>query len=221
MKEQTKVLMFGWEFPPFNTGGLGTACYGLTKSLSEKGVSIKLVLPRPLPIQVDFLKCVSTDFEVNIVNSILQPYMANKEYSEVLSSQENPLFYGGSLIEEVLRYATKARGIAEKEEFDVIHAHDWLTFLAGIEAKKISNKPLIAHVHATEFDRTGGNGINQYVYDKEKYGMEHADQIIAVSNFTKQKIIQHYGINPNKIKVVHNGVEWENHSDERHPSLLK
>ena len=110
------------------------------------------------------------------------------------------------MIEEVLRYGHLATAIALEEDFDVIHAHDWLSFLAGIKAKKATGKPLVVHIHATEFDRTGGGNVNQQVYEIEKQGFEEADKIIAVSNFTKNKIIEHYGINPEKIIIVHNGV---------------
>lgn len=116
--------------------------------------------------------------------------------------------YGQDLRGEVLRYAAMAKDIAGKEKFDVIHAHDWLTFLAGVEAKRSTGKPLFVHVHATEFDRTGGGNFNDFVYDIEKLGMEQADGVIAISEYTKNIIIQHYGINPEKIRVVHNGVEW-------------
>ena len=115
--------------------------------------------------------------------------------------------YSSSLIEEVKRYAENAYEIAEGEDFEVIHAHDWLTYEAGIIAKEVSKKPLVVHVHATEWDRTGGNGVNSVVYEIEKRGMEKADLIIAVSNFTKEKIVKYYGINSNKIVVVHNAVE--------------
>ncbi|MFH1521586.1 MAG: glycosyltransferase family 4 protein, partial [archaeon] len=119
--------------------------------------------------------------------------------------------YASNLNEEVERYGIVGGQIAEKEEFDIIHAHDWLTYKAGIAAKKVSGKQLVIHVHATEFDRSGGNRVNQYVYDIEKKGMEEADKIIAVSNFTKQKIIKHYGIPADKIIVIHNAVEFEDY----------
>lgn len=102
-----------------------------------------------------------------------------------------------------------ARLIAEKEDYDIIHCHDWMTYPAGIEAKKVSGKKLVVHLHATEFDRTGGNSVNEYVYNIEKDGFEKADRVIAVSNFAKNMITQHYGINPEKIDVVHNAVEKE------------
>jgi glycosyltransferase involved in cell wall biosynthesis len=106
---------------------------------------------------------------------------------------------------EVMRYASAAGSIAKKVSFDIIHVHDWLTMLAGVEAKRISGKPLIVHAHALEFDRSGDN-INKAVYDIEKYGMENADRVIAVSHYTKDTIIQKYGIDPAKVTVIHNAV---------------
>lgn len=223
--------MFGWEFPPYNSGGLGTACYGLTKSLSKKGVEISFVLPRKMDIDVDFLKIVTDKDDESytshyLVNSMLREYSSisyNERYSMELEKHTNnqiPI-YGNNLIEEVERYGLIGAKIALQEKFDVIHAHDWLTFKAAIEAKRVTGKYLVVHIHATEFDRTGGHGVNQYVYDLERKGMEEADTVVAVSNYTKNKIIQNYGISADKIKVVHNGVEFENYALEQINHLKK
>ena len=109
-------------------------------------------------------------------------------------------------MEEVTRYALVASAIASSNDFDVIHAHDWLTYPAGIAAKKESGKPLVVHMHATEFDRSGEN-VNQNVYDIERKGMEAADAVITVSNFTRNIVINRYGIDPLKVFTVHNAVE--------------
>lgn len=224
-----KILMFGWEFPPYNSGGLGTACYGLTKGLSKKGVEITFVLPRKVDLDVDFLKIVFSDdikkrTEHYVFNSLLQAYSTEESYDIRLVSEKekagNPI-YGRNLFEEVERYGQVGGKIASMEKFDVIHAHDWLTFKAAIAAKERTGKYLVVHIHATEFDRTGGNGINQYVYDIEKRGMEEADRVIAVSNYTKQKIIEHYGIPANKISVVHNAIDFQNYALERMHELKK
>jgi len=219
-----KVLMYGWEFPPHNSGGLGTACYGLTKSLSKFKAKICFVLPY---IKKDFthsfLKLVSPsqeqiknskNFKKIRVNSVLSGYLSSEEYQNLVEQNkkirekiENNI-YGPNLFAEVERYAQEASKIAQTQEHNIIHAHDWLTYKAGIQAKKISQKPLVIHVHATEFDRTGGHGVNPYVYQIEKQGMELADHIIAVSNYTKNKIIQHYNIPKEKITVVHNAVDF-------------
>lgn len=123
------------------------------------------------------------------------------------------------MIAEVEHYGEIGAKIAMQEQFDIIHAHDWLTFNAAIAAKRVSGKYMVVHIHSTEFDRTGGNGVNQYVYDLERKGMEEADLVIAVSNYTKQKIVNNYQIPADKIKVVHNGVEFENYSLEQVHSL--
>jgi len=117
--------------------------------------------------------------------------------------------YEGNLMEEVARYALIASALALKENFDVIHAHDWLTYPAGIAAKKSSGKKLVVHMHATEFDRTGGN-VNQQVYDIERQGMKEADAVITVSNLTRNIVIEKYGINPDKVFTVHNAVDQDN-----------
>src|SRR3989344_992544 len=115
--------------------------------------------------------------------------------------------YGNNLLEEVLYYGQRAKVIAETEDFDVIHAHDWLAYPAGLMAKKVSGKPLIVHVHATEYDRGGGNGINPQVYEIERQGMQGADGVITVSQLTKNLVMKHYGIPEQKIKVSHNGLK--------------
>jgi glycosyltransferase involved in cell wall biosynthesis len=218
-----RVLMFGWEFPPFYSGGLGTACYGLTKGLSHHNVKVTFVMPKgPDTVKSDFVKLLVADkafknhnFRIKKIDSILTPYLNSQTYNEkfqdyslMLKKQSTELLYGKNMFEEVYRFSEQAKLIALSEEFDVIHAHDWMTYMAGIKAKKVSGKPLVVHMHATEFDRTGGNGINQYVYDIEKRGMHEADKVCAVSNYTKSMVVQHYGVPPEKVEVVHNAVEF-------------
>lgn len=204
-----RVLMFGWEFPPHNSGGLGVACQGLTQALAERDVRVTFVLPKKIDVSVDFLKLVFADVSKSIklksIRSLLTPYLTSESY-QALRARFGGDLYGSHLFDEVRRYAFLARDIAEEETFDIIHAHDWLSFAAGIEAKRVSGKPLVVHIHATEFDRTGGHNVNQFVYETEKRGMEEADAVVAVSNFTKNIIVRHYGIPPEKIHVVHNAV---------------
>lgn len=203
-----KVLMFGWEFPPHNSGGLGVACLGLARALVNQGVEIVFVLPRPVDVNCDFLKIIfakTGKIEFRKVDSPLCAYVTSSDYKKNFVPGKGK--YGATLIEEVERYGMAARLIAESEEFDVIHAHDWLSFLAGVQAKDVSGKPLVTHVHATEFDRTGGNGVNQDVYEIERRGMHASDSVIAVSNFTKNIVTGRYGVDSNKVNVVHNGVE--------------
>ncbi|HLD97241.1 MAG TPA: glycosyltransferase family 4 protein [Candidatus Nanoarchaeia archaeon] len=210
-----KVLMFGWEFPPMNTGGLGTACYGLTKGLAQNGVSITLVLPQA-PGESEksglgFLKIRNanvTNLKIKSVKSAMVAYMSPQDYEQrMLRLKGRKPIYGSNLFDEVERFASQAAIIAKEEQFDIIHAHDWMTFKAGMAAKRVSGKPLVVHVHATEFDRTGGLGANEHVYNIEKEGMMQADAVIAVSGYTKQKIMENYGIPESKIKVVHNAVD--------------
>lgn len=207
---KTKVLMFGWEFPPFNSGGLGTACFGLTKALSARDVEIIFVLPKPFDIKPGKMKICfakgSPKVTIKSADYLLIPYKSPKQYQKdrLLDGQN---IYGDSLFDEINRYGLNARLIAKEYDFDIIHAHDWMSFPAGIEAKKVSGKPLIVHVHSTEIDRTGGNNINTEIFQVEKTGMEVADAVIAVSNLTKNIIVDNYHIDPAKIHVVHNGID--------------
>src|SRR3989344_8296148 len=188
-----RVLMFGWEFPPHNSGGLGTACLGLTRALAAAGAQLIFVLPRRLAIRAPWQKVVFADdeevaLEGRAVNSLLSPYLTADGYRRRRAGAD-PL-YGENLIAEVRRYAAAAAALARREQFDVIHAHDWLSFLAGVAAKKVSGKPLVLHVHATEFDRTGGHGVNEEVYRIEKECLSLADRVIAVSRWTKNTLLQ-------------------------------
>jgi glycosyltransferase involved in cell wall biosynthesis len=232
--------MFGWEFPPHITGGLGTACFGLTKGLIKQGVDVIFVVPKSFgdeakegfrlvnasDIELDFTQTLNQEMIDRIsyleIGSNLVPYIGPEEFERWLSTEivktkteTHSVYdrkyqfsgkYGFNLMEEVSRYALVALSVAGKFDYDVIHAHDWLTYPAGIAAKHISGKPLIVHVHATEFDRSG-ESVNQVVYDIERNGMEEADCVITVSNFTRQIVIERYGINPEKVFTVHNAVE--------------
>ena len=201
--------MFGWEFPPYNSGGLGVACLGLTRALSARGADITFVMPKKLDIKTPWARMVFADQAKNItlhtIDSNLTPYMTSTSYAR---GRKLDGIYGADLMAEVLRYARAGGDIAREEDFDVIYAHDWLSFGAGIEAKKISGKMLVAHVHATELDRCGGaSGINKDVYEIEKAGMEAADVVIAVSQLTKNIIVNNYGIPEGKVRVVYNGID--------------
>jgi len=148
------------------------------------------------------------------IDSPLRAYATCESYAKLLREGKqnySDTLYGDNLFDEVHRYSESAKKIAEEESFDVIHAHDWMTFKAGINAKKVSGKPLIVQIHATEFDRTGGNGVNQHVYDIEREGMHHADKVITVSNYTKNMVAKHYGVPLDKIEVVHNAVDFDDH----------
>ena len=216
MQKRLKVLMFGWELPPFNSGGLGVACYGLSKALS-KNVDITFVLPRKVEVDAKFLKLLfANNIKVTVIDSPLRPYLTPGEYTRL---EEDVTLYGHNLFAEVKRYAMEARKIAEKEDFDIIHAHDWLSFEAGIAAKEVSGKPLVVQLHSTEYDRCGGLNLNQAVYDIEKKGMEIADKVVGVSNLTKSIIQEQYHIPESKVFAVHNRINAdeyrEQHSDSR------
>lgn len=222
----TKVLMFGWEFPPMITGGLGTACLGITEGLAENGVKVTFVMPHlqgENPYKhLEFVDASKVphkykDIDILTIDSTLLPYQTFDEYITLINKgnfihdflENNPnqkSLYGQNIFQEVERFKRSAASITEQNDFDVIHAHDWMTAQAGVEAKKSSGKPLVLHIHATEMDRTLGNP-DQRIYDMEKDAMEIADKIIAVSEWTKKTILKYYPIDPNKIVVVHNAVE--------------
>lgn len=210
MEQKPKVLMFGWELPPYNTGGLGVACYGMAKGLSLQGVPIAFALPKQLNVNVPFMQVLSHDLqgvEITAINSLLEAYTNETHYTQtVINSQNPPHIYGSTLYEETLRFGQMGASWSRNQPYDLIHTHDWLTYPAGIEAKKISGKPLVAHIHATEYDRTGGN-INTQIADIEYQGLNAADQVIAVSHYTKNIVNKQYGVPLEKIHVVHNGVD--------------
>jgi glycogen synthase len=205
--------MFGWEFPPFNSGGLGTACYGIAKSLSEKGTEINFVLPQNRKISEKFLNIISAELpkiKIKEVDSLLVSYMTSQSYRKSFLSLDKNYkdnIYCKNLIEEVYRYALIAEDIASEVDHKIIHCHDWMTFPAGIAAKYVSKKPMIAHIHSTEYDRSAGHGVNPEVYKIEKEGVEKADRVIAVSRFTKERIIKNYSIDERKIDVVYNAID--------------
>lgn len=197
------VLMFGWELPPFNSGGLGEACFGLAKALSKKGVNITFVLPQRQKLNINFMNVVFADIEEDL-KKLQGVYLTYNEWVKTLGAGNiNPFDYIGASI----RYAEKIRNIVYKYPCDIIHSHDWLTYPAGVVSKSILGKPLVAHIHATEFDRTGGHYPNPAVYAIEKLGFEKSDVIVPVGGLMKRTIVEKYGINPEKIKVVHNGIE--------------
>ncbi len=211
MSQKKRILMFGWEFPPHNSGGLGVACLGLTRSLKERGFEVLFVMPKKLDIQTPYARMLFADIDgVDgvVINSVLSPYLNSLSYEKIRGRNGSTSIYGPDLFSEVERYRALASDLAQQEQFDVIYAHDWLSFGAGIEAKRATGKPLIVHVHATEYDRSGGeSGINPHVYGIEKQGMEEADCVIAVSEFTKNIIVRSYGIPAEKVRVVHNGID--------------
>jgi len=258
-----KVLMLGWEFPPFIRGGLGTACHGLTKAMSGLGAEILFVLPKPIPSEYSsHVRLVapqagsplavseevyqSEQFK-NVrfctVRSSIQPYQTPATYKDAQNSvhlsptdrarvsklgqtigiqagsQPQPstggatsgfigagTHYAGDLYGEVERYARLVSQIAASEQFDVIHAHDWMTYAAGLAVAGVTGKPLVVHVHSTEFDRSGEH-INQRIYDLERQGVHGATKVIAVSYLTKRIVVSRYGVSEDKVQVVYNAID--------------
>ncbi len=201
------ILMLGWEFPPYKTGGLGTACYGLTKGMSKEGVDITFVVPFD-PGKGEFVKLKGmTSSKVKCVPSLLAPYQTTSAYDICKSMAGAKEVYGQNLFAEVDRYSQLAAGYAD-DSYDLIHAHDWMTYQAGILAKEQTGKPLIVHIHATEYDRTGGNP-NPEIAQREAAGMHAADWVIANSQRLKDEVIKHYAIDPAKIEVVHWGIDTD------------
>jgi len=209
-----KVLTFGWDFPPSRNGGLGVACLGLTRELTQEGIEVIFVLPRKQNTvghtKFVFADKTSSKVTVREIDSGLTPYLAtnNKlEYIDSYDSHGMPVIKSRTVLEEVHFFAHQASIIARQEDFDIIHAHDWTSFLAGVAAKEASHKPLILHVHATSFDQAAGDNVDPSIYKIECESFAAADQIFVVSNFTKNLIINKHGVDPEKVRVVHNGCD--------------
>jgi glycosyltransferase involved in cell wall biosynthesis len=287
-----KILMFGWEFPPHISGGLGTACYGLTSSLIREHIDVIFVVPKlfgsepangaklisasdvsvgnyteaktrtelpgksvrktttrktttivktnsPNLTTVEIPGLISSynmahvdepgyglehwNYEFEKINHISDVRLRKTFKSTTMRSHPGKTYsfsggYGPKLIEEVYRYADVASEVATHQSFDIVHAHDWMTFPAAIAAKKISGKPLVVHIHATEFDRAGRQG-SEHVYRIEKEAMSFADRIVAVSSWTKKLLMEEYHVPGKKIDVVHNGIipEAGHAKEEFHP----
>lgn len=226
-----KALMFGWEFPPHISGGLGTASFGLTKGMAENGdMDITFVMPKPWGDEPkEYTKIIGANCTPvawrdvnwehvegrigNVMNPQLYYDLRDHIYSDFNYMNTNDLGciefsgrYPDNLLEEINNYSIVAGVIARTIPCDVIHSHDWLTYPAGIHAKQVTGRPLVIHVHATDFDRSRGK-VNPTVFNIERDGMIHADHIITVSNLTRRTVIEKYGIPAEKVTTVHNAVE--------------
>lgn len=204
-----RVLTFGWDYPPIKNGGLGVACHGLTEELLELGLDIVFVLPREQPIigNQKFIFANKTPSTIHIFPSALLPYQHAQSYVEYFTEDGKRIRFSRRIIDEVYRYADAAYGIALREQFDLIHAHDWTSYLAGVAAKLATGKPLVLHVHATAFDQAGSNNVDPDIYAVERRAFHNADSIVAISNYTKGIVIDKYGIDPDKVSVIHNGIK--------------
>lgn len=223
--------MFGWEFPPHILGGLGTASYGITKGIAQNGdMDITFVIPKSWGDEPkEYAKIIGAnctpvawrdvnwDYVQGRIGNVMDPQLyydlRDHIYSDFNYMNTNDLGciefsgrYPDNLLEEINNYSIVAGVIARTIPCDIIHAHDWLTYPAGIHAKQVTGKPLVIHVHATDFDRSRGH-VNPTVFNIERDGMTHADHIITVSNLTRRTVIEHYGIPPEKVTTVHNAVE--------------
>ena len=191
-----RVLMLGWELPPHNSGGLGVACFQLCKSLAKNNVDIEFVLPYKTDQQNDFMKIHSTT-PMNYTK--LKHHLNVYDGANYLSTH--------AVTSEQLNYENYVASKAQENEYDIIHAHDWLTFRAAMKAKQATNLPLIVHVHSIESDRSGGESGNPMIRDIERLGLIMADKVIAVSQMTKESIAREYDIPLDKISVVHNSID--------------
>ena len=225
-----RILMFGWEFPPRMSGGLGTACYGMTAALAGLGHRITFVLPQDgeagaapfldlvsasgVPVsdndRDDGMEALLRRLTLRPLPSLLHPYLDPGHYHALYLSErkrfpETARVYGPDLIAEVIRYGQAGGVLARTLSFDVIHAHDWMTVPAALLARRISGRPLVLHIHSLEYDRSGEK-VNEEIRAIEREGMEKADRIIAVSHRTKRMIAERYAIPPEKISVVYNAV---------------
>ncbi len=251
-----KVFMLGWEFPPFISGGLGTACHGLTKAMSELGTEVLFVLPQSVRGEYStHVKMVAPrpgsplgahtfrleEFEhvtFRTIEAGMTPYQQPADAAErerattQVSTTEiaaveaaatggttsvktagmvtSGAHYGGDMFSEIQRYARLASMIAVHEDFEVVHAHDWMTYPAGMKVAGLTGRPLVVHIHSTEFDRSGEQ-VNQEIYDIERAGFHAAKRIIAVSYLTKNILTSRYDVEADKIDVVYNAVEFNEH----------
>jgi glycosyltransferase involved in cell wall biosynthesis len=192
-------------------GGLGVACHGLTEELIEQGVDVIFVLPREQPTLGSqtfiFAHSHVSPKRTYTVSSQLIPYSSTESLIELILPNGSRIKLSRKIIDEVHRYAEAVAYIAHQESFDLIHAHDWTAYLAGMAAKQVSGKPLILHVHATAFDQAGGNSVDPEVYAIESNAFNIADSVVAISNYTRDIIVQKYHIDPEKVTVVHNGIK--------------
>lgn len=210
-----KILTFGWDYPPSRNGGLGVACFGLTRELLNTGVEVIFVLPKKQAVTGSgrfIFANLEEKVSVHEIESSLQPYRSSGSLVESVVGYDqvgNPYFASRTILEEVNNFATEAAKIATSEDFDVIHAHDWTSYLAGLQAKKISGKPLILHVHATSFDQAASDNVDPSIYAIEKAAFAAADKVVTVSQFTKDLIVEKHFVAADKVAVIHNGCDTE------------
>ncbi len=253
-----KIVMLGWEYPPHISGGLGTACEGLTIGLARHNLDLLFVVPhlfggeaaphmRLMDSRGESEAFTESSTEPRTtttrrgrvttvkIPAMLSPYMTPERYSQWITTLQEerahqavskssnvpaqlqamldkPLpdtasfdRYGGDIFAEVTRFAQNVVAMLQHEEFDVIHAHDWMTYPAAVALAAITKKPLVVHVHSLEYDRSGQNG-NEQINQIEHWGVQSATAVIAVSYYTRALVNKHHDVPLEKISVVHNGV---------------
>ena len=223
-----KILMLGWEFPPLKSGGLGTACYGLTRALVRLGAEVAFVLPRMVRsdmsehlsvFMTDEVQLNQSEIQFYEVDSLLTPYLDEESYARMFQKINEEIqllggkhtthsLYGKNLLEEVHRFTVLAQKIAKTVSFDLIVCHDWMTFDAALAIKHQSGKPMVAHIHATERDRTGDHP-NNLIFEIEKRGLQGADYVIANSNITMKNSHEQYGVPYHRMAPIHLAIDHE------------
>ncbi len=182
-----KVLMIGWEFPPYVSGGLGTHCYYLAKHLAGK-VDLTILVPKA-GIKIPGVEI------VEVGESAATPYSGGKTFST----------------KDVDEYNSKCVEVGKKifveRGFDVIHCHDWLTVKAGKALKEVTGKPLVFMVHATEYDRGGNLGVNERILRIEQEGINSSDMVITNSQRMKMQLVERFNAPEWKVEVVYNAVD--------------
>ena len=211
-----KVLTFSWEYPPAKNGGLGVACFGLTRELQHEEVVVTLVLPKTQEISGNARVLFADTVRLARMNAHEQTFPGPYHHATTMvdsiigyDATGKPLYRSRTILEEAHRFAHQAAMIARMEDYDIIHAHDWTSYLAGVAAKAISGKPLVLHVHATSFDQAAGDNVDPSMFKIEQEGFAAADSIVAVSHFTRDVLVRKHGVDSSKIEVVHNGCDAE------------
>jgi glycosyltransferase involved in cell wall biosynthesis len=207
-----KILMLGWELPPHNSGGLGVACLHLSKALANQGANIDFVVPYEATHEINHMKVLSAT-RIDPLFRYGGSAYENKRIKEKIYNAPNR---GAKIsMRDVQKsYCDFVERYLMEYKPDFVHAHDWLTYEAGVLAKKNFGIPLVAHVHATEYDRSGMEGGNPLIHEIEREGLLWADRIIAVSQATKDIIVARYNIPSDKIDVAYNGFDMSTYEDD-------
>jgi glycosyltransferase involved in cell wall biosynthesis len=193
--------MLGWELPPHNSGGLGTACYELCKGLAKNNVDIEFILPYKAEHNIDFMT-VTAAIPIG-VNDIQRLGIAYDSCKYILDSGSEAWL---NIVDQHLLYERAVLELAKTRQFDIVHAHDWLTFRAALRLKERFGCPIILHVHSVESDRAGDKPGNPLIHEIEDTALHLADRVIAVSEHTKKVMMRDYGLPPEAIEVVHNSL---------------